>query len=68
VLQEGLHITLIGVTLGLTGAPFLSRVMAGYVYGITSPDPLTFASTSLILIAVAFCGMNNCLVTQGHPT
>jgi len=27
--------------------------MAGYVYGITSTDPLTFAATSLLLTAVA---------------
>ena len=53
VLQEGLLITLIGVALGLAGALFLSRIMAGYVYGITSTDPLTFAITSLLLIAVA---------------
>jgi putative ABC transport system permease protein len=53
VLQEGLRVTLMGVALGLTGALVLSRVMAGYVYGITSTDPLTFAATSLVLTAVA---------------
>ncbi len=53
VLREGLLVTLIGVALGLAGALVLSRVMAGYVYGITSTDPLTFAATSLLLIAVA---------------
>ncbi len=53
VLQEGLLVTLLGVVLGLAGALVLSRVMAGYVYGITSTDPLTFAATSLLLTAVA---------------
>jgi putative ABC transport system permease protein len=53
VLQEGLLVTLIGVALGLAGALVLSRVMAGYVYGITSTDPPTFAATSLLLTAVA---------------
>jgi len=53
VLQESLLVTLIGVALGLAGALALSRVMAGYVYGITSTDPLTFAATSLLLTAVA---------------
>jgi putative ABC transport system permease protein len=53
VLQEGLGVTLIGVVLGLAGALMLSRVMGRYVYGITSTDPLTFAATSLLLIAVA---------------
>jgi putative ABC transport system permease protein len=53
VLQEGLIVTLSGVALGLAGAVVLSRVMAGYVYGITSTDPLTFAATSLLLTAIA---------------
>jgi predicted permease len=53
VLQEGLLVTLFGVALGLAGALVLSRIMAGYVYGITSTDPLTFAATSMLLTAVA---------------
>lgn len=53
ILQEGFLVTLIGVGLGLAGALLLSRVMAGYVYGVTSTDPLTFAATSLLLAAVA---------------
>lgn len=53
VLRDGLGITLFGVVLGLAGALVLTRVMAGYLYGITSTDPLTFATTSLLLIVVA---------------
>jgi ABC-type antimicrobial peptide transport system permease subunit len=53
VLREGLWVTAFGVVLGLAGALALSRVMAGYVYGITSTDPLTFAVSSLLLITVA---------------
>jgi len=53
VLREGLAVTLAGVALGLLGALVLSRVMAGYVYGITSTDPLTFGVASLLLTAVA---------------
>ena len=53
VLREGLGVTLSGVALGLVGAVVLSRVMAGYVYGIRSTDPLTFAAASLLLIVVA---------------
>ena len=53
VLREGLGVTLFGVALGLAGALVLSRVMAGYVYGITSTDPLTFAVASLLLTSVA---------------
>ena len=53
LLREGLGVTLLGVLLGLAGALLLSRVMAGYVYGITATDPLTFAAASGLLTAVA---------------
>ena len=53
VLREGLAVTMIGVGVGLAAALGLSRVMAGYVYGIKSTDPLTFAVASLLLMAVA---------------
>jgi putative ABC transport system permease protein len=53
VLREGLLVASIGVLVGLLAALGLSRVMAGYVYGIRSTDPLTFASAALLLMLVA---------------
>jgi putative ABC transport system permease protein len=53
VLRESLAVMLIAVTIGLAGALALSRVMANYVYGIASTDPLTFALSSGTLTAVA---------------
>ena len=53
VLREGLRVTLLGVALGLLAAVALSRVMAGYVYGITSTDPFTLAGASLLLTLIA---------------
>jgi putative ABC transport system permease protein len=53
LLREGLSVTVLGVVLGLAGALLLSRVMAGYVYGITATDPLTFAAASALLTGVA---------------
>lgn len=53
VLREGLWVTLFGVAVGLVGALGLSRVMAQYLYGISSTDPLTLASASVLLIFVA---------------
>lgn len=53
VLREGLAVTGIGVALGLVGALALSRLMAGYVYGVTSTDPIAFTAASLLLAAVA---------------
>ena len=53
VLREGLGVTAIGVAAGLAGALALSRVIAGYVYGVTSTDPVTFLGASLLLTLVA---------------
>jgi putative ABC transport system permease protein len=53
VLREGLGVTLFGVAVGLIGALGLSRVMASYVYGIKSTDPLTFAAAALLLMLAA---------------
>jgi putative ABC transport system permease protein len=53
VLREGLTVAAVGIAMGLAAALGLSRVMAGYVYGIKSTDPLTFAVASLLLMAVA---------------
>ena len=53
VLWEGMGVTLVGVAIGLAGALALSRVMANYVYGITSTDPLAFTMAPLLLTVVA---------------
>jgi predicted permease len=53
VLREGLRVTAIGVAIGLAAAMALSRVMAGYVYGITSTDPVTLVGASLLLMLVS---------------
>jgi ABC-type antimicrobial peptide transport system permease subunit len=53
VLREGLRMTLTGVAIGLAAALALSRVMAGYVYGIKSTDPLAFATAALLLMLAA---------------
>ena len=48
-----MRVTLLGVILGLIGSLLLSRLMAGYVYGIQSTDPLTFGFASLLLMGTA---------------
>ena len=53
VLRQGLAVILVGVGFGLAAALGLSRVIAGYVYGIKATDPLTFGAASLLLVSVA---------------
>ncbi len=53
ILGESLSVTGAGVLIGLAAATALSRVMAGYIYGITATDPITFIAASLLLSAVA---------------
>jgi predicted permease len=53
VLLEGLTPTLIGMAIGLTAALALGRVLATLIYGIQPSDPLTLASVSVLLVAVA---------------
>jgi predicted permease len=53
----GLRLASAGLTVGLCLALCLSRVMAGFVYGIHAVDPLTFAilPALLLLVTVAAC-------------
>jgi predicted permease len=41
-----------GVILGLLGAWAVTRVLTGFLYGVTPTDPVTFGSVSLLLTAV----------------
>jgi putative ABC transport system permease protein len=53
VLGQGMLLTVIGVAIGLLAAFALTRVMATMLFGVTATDPLTFASVSALLAAVA---------------
>ena len=53
VLREGAAVSLLGVAIGVAAALLLSRVMAGYVYGISPSDPLTLIAASLLLMSFA---------------
>ncbi len=54
VLGRGMLLTGIGVGVGIASAAAVARLIASQLYGIKPSDPLTFLTTSLLLVAVAF--------------
>jgi predicted permease len=52
-IKQGLKLVGVGLIIGLAAAFVLTRVMATLLFGISATDPITFATISLILMAVA---------------
>jgi predicted permease len=53
VLREGGRLAALGVGIGIIGALAASRLLAGFLYGVTPSDPTVFISVSLLLGAAA---------------
>ena len=53
ILKHGLLLALIGLGLGQAGSIALSRFLSSQLYEVSSIDPATFASVSLLLCGVA---------------
>ena len=53
IIGEGLVLSMTGLALGLVGAWGLGRAASSLLFGVTASDPLTFATVSLLLTAVA---------------
>ncbi|HVZ79142.1 MAG TPA: ABC transporter permease, partial [Gemmatimonadaceae bacterium] len=53
VLAQGGRIALVGALAGLVVAAALTRLMSGLLYSVSAFDPVTFASASGVLVAVA---------------
>ncbi len=53
VLKDALYLTLPGVAIGIAAAFSLSHLMAGFLFGVTAHDPITFAVVPLVLGAAA---------------
>jgi putative ABC transport system permease protein len=50
VLRRTLAMSALGVLLGAAGAVALTRVLRGFLFGVTPTDPLTFAAVALLLV------------------
>jgi predicted permease len=53
VLRQGLSLVLVGIAIGLTGGMWLTKAMAGLLFGVSSNDAPTFALVSALLLVVA---------------
>ncbi len=53
VVGRGLGLTATGVAMGVLGAAGFTRVLRSQLYGVSPFDPLSFALTALLLVAVA---------------
>ena len=65
VLRESVALTLIGSAIGMVVAAALSRVLAGFLFGIPSTDPITFAATTVLFAAI---GLAACYVPVRRAT
>jgi predicted permease len=54
VLGQGLALTMVGVGIGLAASVGLARAMARLLYGVSPTDLPTYATASLLWLAVAF--------------
>jgi predicted permease len=53
VLGQGARLAGLGITIGVTAALGVTRLMTRFLYGVRPTDPLTFTGVSLLLIALA---------------
>jgi putative ABC transport system permease protein len=52
VLGQGALLALLGVLVGLGAAYGLTRVLSGFLYKVSTTDPWTFATVSIVMVAV----------------
>jgi putative ABC transport system permease protein len=65
VLRHGMGLALAGVGLGLVASFYVTRFMAGLLYGVSAVDPPTYAFVALLLAGVALLA---CLVPALRAT
>jgi len=53
VVRQGMVLTLIGVLIGAAGALWLTRFLAGFLFGVKPLDPISLIATPLLLCLVA---------------
>jgi putative ABC transport system permease protein len=69
VVGEGMRLCIAGIGLGSIGAIALTRLIKNLLFGVAATDPLTLASVTLLLLAVALvaCCAPALRATQADP-
>ncbi len=52
VVTQGVKLALMGLAVGLVASLALTRLLGSLLYGTSPTDPVTFATTSLVLLGV----------------
>jgi putative ABC transport system permease protein len=53
VTREGLRLSALGVTIGLTASAAAARSLTGLLFGVSAADPLTYAAVAVVIVATA---------------
>lgn len=53
VIRQGMSLTFIGLLIGAAGAFWLTRFLAGFLFGVKPLDPLSFIATPVVLCLAA---------------
>jgi putative ABC transport system permease protein len=53
VISQALGLALFGTSIGLAGALGLARFFSSFLFGVNAADPVTFATVSVVVLAVA---------------
>jgi ABC-type antimicrobial peptide transport system permease subunit len=72
ILQEGAHLGLVGVAVGLAASFGLTRLLAEFLFGVGTADPLTFAAVTALLFGVTLAPVSSpltgpCASTRSSP-
>ncbi|MQA29605.1 MAG: FtsX-like permease family protein [Luteitalea sp.] len=57
IIRQGMSVALVGVVVGLAAAFGLARVIAGFLFGVTTRDPVVYLTMPVLLTAVALVGV-----------
>lgn len=53
VLRQGIKLVLVGVSLGLIRTLVLTRLLTGFLFGVSSRDPITLLTVTGVLVTIA---------------